>query len=153
MAIGEFLMGKPGQSINVSTVTPQQEQLQKRLMDLLGPQLQGLNFGTQSFEPIAEQTRRSFRQKTIPSIMERFAGSDSLESSALPQMLGEAATDLETNLGALRSQYGMQQQGQLLSLLSMLMAPQFAPMYQPRQPGFFEAATPGVVGNLLKLLV
>lgn len=153
MAVSEFLMGKPGETVKLQTQSPEQEQLQKRLIGLLMPQLGGLTAGQSGFGPIADQARLGFRQKTVPSIMERFGATSSLEDSGLPQMLGSAGTDLESSLAALNAQFGQQQQGNLMNLLAMAMRPQFEPMYQPRQPGVFESAGPSVLRSLLKLLI
>ena len=152
----EFLFGTPEQTKEVQLYTPQQQNLQKQLLQMLGPQLQQQFGNKDSFAPIEAQARSGFEQRTIPSIMERFAASNSLESSALPQMLGGAGADLETGLGALRSQHGFNEKNQLMQLLGMGMGHQFEPMYSQRQPGLFEAgastAMPGGLSALMQLL-
>ncbi len=161
-----FFSSEPAKTINVNTQTPQQISFQKRLLEILGPHLdelmqmsgmqqpqaggipQGMinpqNMG--GFSPIAAQANMNFQNKTIPSIMERFAATNSLESSALPQMLGAAGSELNTNLGALGANYNLQQQGQqqntLMNLLGYAMNPSFQPIYQPRQPSMIETAAP-----------
>ena len=137
----EQIFGKSGQNQQFSTLSPQQSQMQQMLLQLLGPQLQQRFSGQQGggFEPIADQMRQGFSRNTVPTIMERFGGSNSSEaSSALPLALGSAGKDLETGIGAMRSQYGMQQNQQLLQLLSSLMQPQHENVYNQRQPGMAE---------------
>jgi hypothetical protein len=51
---------------------------------------------------------------------------------------------LESNLAALRSQYGLQQQNQLMNLLQMALRPQFENVYRPSSPGLFG----GIAGGL-----
>jgi len=152
---GGFFSGTPASVQQYSNLTPQQSDLKSQLLQMLGGRLGGHDL---SFEPIAQQMRQGFREDTIPSIMERFAGSsnNTAASSALPQMLGSAGKDFETGLGALRSQYGLQQQGNLMNMLGMMMQPSFENIYHQRQPGFLEgtttAATPDMVQALVKVL-
>ncbi len=155
LGIGGLSALFPGQSAQqgqISMLNPQQQQYQSQLLSALGPNvLKGLQQGN-NFAPIEQQARQGFQQRTIPSIMERFAASNSLESSALPQVLGGAGVDLETNLGALGSQHGFQQQSQLMQLLGMLMQPTIENTYQQREPGFLEASSPAILKYLIKLL-
>lgn len=144
--------GQEAQQGQMSTLNPQQQQYQSQLLSVLGPNvMKGLQQGN-NFAPIEQQARQGFKQKTIPSIMERFAASNSLESSALPQELGGAGAEFETGLGALRSQHGFQEQSQLMQLLGMLMQPTVENTYQQRQPGFLEAGSPAILKYLIKLL-
>lgn len=62
-----------------------------------------------SFEPIEKLARQNFQQQTIPSLAERFAGLGGLQSTAFKGELGRAGSNLENQLAALRSQYGLQQ--------------------------------------------
>ena len=152
------MAGQPGQNRQFSTLSPQQSQMSQMLLQLLGPQMQQHFGGGQGsgFEPIANEMRQGFKENTVPTIMERFGGSNSSEgSTALPQMLGSAGADLERGIGSMRSQYGMQQNQQLLQLLSSLMQPQQENVYNQRQPGMFEnIATAGAqgAGSMLPLL-
>jgi hypothetical protein len=151
--LNALMPGQEAQMQSVSNFSPQQQQMQSLLMQLLGPQLQQQFGGQQnSFAPIEAQARQGFQQKTIPSIMERFAATNSMESSALPQMLGGAGAEFETGLGALRSQHGFQQQSQLLQLLSSLMQPSQENTYKPRQPGFAESVGPSIISTIMQLI-
>lgn len=68
-------------------------------------------FNDTEFGPIENLARQKFQQETIPTIAERFAGAGGLNSSALKGELGKAATNLESQLASLRSQYGLQRAG------------------------------------------
>ncbi len=70
------------------------------------PNLQQSDFG-----PIEQLARQNFEQKTIPSIAERFAGLGGLNSTAFRGELGNAGSNLESQLAALRSAHGLQQSG------------------------------------------
>lgn len=151
----EQLFGQSGRNQQFSTLSPQQSQLQQMLMQLLGPQMQQRFGGGQGsgFEPIANDMRQGFKENTVPTIMERFGGSNSSEgSTALPQMLGSAGQDLERGIGAMRSQYGMQQNQQLLQLLSSLMQPSQENVYNQRQPGMVENIASSGAKGLGKML-
>lgn len=62
-----------------------------------------------SFEPIAQLARQNFQEQTIPALAERFAGLGGLQSTAFKGELGRAGSNLDNQLAALRSQYGLQQ--------------------------------------------
>lgn len=54
------------------------------------------------FDMIENPIRRNFENKTVPAIMNQVGQTAGLRSSALGQQLGEAGTDLDAHLGALR---------------------------------------------------
>jgi hypothetical protein len=95
------------------------------LNDILNQGLSGLQNNKFDFAPIAQQARTQFNQQTIPSIAERFTamGGGGGRSGAFAQQLGQAGANLETNLAALQSQYGLQQQGNLLRMLGLGLSP------------------------------
>jgi len=137
----ENLLGTEGQSRAFSRFGPQFQQqndeLLRNLLTQLGSQTQ------QGFQPIEDQARRDFQQKTLPSIAERFTslGSNALSSPAYQSQRYGSAIDLDTNLAALKSQYGLQQNSQLMDLLRLL-APEQA--YFTGQPGLIEGAAKGI---------
>jgi hypothetical protein len=108
--------------------------------------LQGAGKGF-DFAPIAENARRQFQTKTVPSIAERFTslGDSAQRSSAFSGALGQQGAELESNLGELGAKFGLlgaENQRQLLGmLLSAGLAPQFSHQYQ--------AGSQGLVQNLL----
>ena len=132
------------------TMTPQQQQIQNQILQLLmgqlggGGFLQGLLGGeTGAFEAPA---RRQFEEQTIPSIAERFSALGAQGSSAFGQTLGQAGAGLEEALSAQRGQMGLQGLG---ALLGAGFQPSFA--YQQRQPGFLEQAGMGILQSLPQL--
>jgi hypothetical protein len=120
----------------IPTISPQQQGLQNNIIN----QSQGLlNKATQGvdFDPIEQRARSQFNTRTVPSLAERFTSlGGGQRSSAFQGALGSASSDLEQGLAALRSQFGLQQQGQQNNLLSSLLGYGF-------QPGFENVSQPG----------
>lgn len=134
----ELLLGAPGRREQFPRFTPEQKSALDRL---LSEGMEGV-----SFAPIEERARRGFAEETIPSLAERFtAMGGGQRSAAFRGALGRAGAGLETGLGALRSQLGMQQ-------LGMGLQPQFESAYFPRQAGMLEAGAQSL-GQLLPLLM
>jgi hypothetical protein len=115
--------------------------------------LQGLQNPTQGFQPIANEANRQFNTQTIPSLAERFTsmgtggrlGNDSRQqSSAFAGALGAAGSGLQQGLAALKSQYGLQNQGNLLNLLGIGLTPQFGQKQIPASQGLL----PQILGIL-----
>lgn len=148
------LSNLPGQFAQLQKFTPEQLNAIKQLLSGGLSQLQNPQ---QGFQPIEQLARNQFHQQTIPGLAERFTslGSGAQRSSAFQGALGSAATGLESNLAALRSQYGMQNQKQGLQQLGLGLTPQFENLYFPEKPGFFSQLAPGVgqgLGSLLSVL-
>lgn len=134
----EFFVGGPDQLQQFGQFGPEQQQA---LNQLLGMGLGGLQKTPFDFQPIADQARTNFAQKTIPSIAERFTALGGQRSSAFNQALGSAGSGLETDLAAMGSQYNLGQQSNLLALLGLGLQPQYQTAFQPG--GY------GVLGGLL----
>lgn len=135
-----FFSNTPAQ---ISQIPKFNQQQQSALAQLLQQGLGGLQNQQQfNFEPIAQQARTNFKANTIPSIAERFAsmGSDR-GSSALIGSLGAAGSNLEQGLATLKSQYGLQQQGQqnqlYQTLLGLGLQPQNETIYEPEKQSDF----------------
>jgi hypothetical protein len=80
--------------------------------DIPGMDLPPIREGKEfEFGPIEEAARAGFEQRTIPGLAERFAGMGGLKSSGFAGALGQAGSDLERQLAALRSQYGLAREG------------------------------------------
>lgn len=149
-----FWTGSKGGTSLFPTQTPQQNQLANQAiqsaMGLLG---QGNQPDYSGFEPFAQQAKTDFYEDIIPSLAERFTamGGGAQNSSAFQGQLGKYGSDLAQGLAALRSQYGMQQQGlqnqRLGTLLSGGMQPQFQSAYMPPQPGFLQNLGSGLAGG------
>jgi hypothetical protein len=145
MATGyENLFGTEGQSKAFSRFGPQ---FQQQNDDLLRNILSQLGNNTKGFEPIENQARQDFQQKTIPTIAERFTtlGNGAISSPAYQAQQYGAGAQFETGLQALKSQYGMQNNNQLMQLLQLL-SPEQA--YFPGQPGALEGAARGISEGL-----
>lgn len=67
------------------------------LTGLLGPET--------DFGPIEERARRQFQTQTIPTLAERFTALGGQRGSGFQGVLGRAASDLESQLAGLRSQF------------------------------------------------
>lgn len=101
---------------------------------------QQLQMGQQNANPLGleQRARQQFQTQTIPSIAERFARmGQNRGSSGLVGQLGAAGSDLESQLAALRSQYGQQQ-------LQLGLRPQFENYLQPGGHTFASGALSGL---------
>jgi len=140
MAIMDLFQSKPAQIQGVSPYDPAQ------LADI--QRLRQTGFGiladpTQSFQPIAQQARTQFQQKTVPMLAERFLGSgQNLASSGLTQQLSQGAAGLEEALAALQAQYGLQNRAQGLQAIGMGLSPQFQFFQTPEQQGLLGSLLP-----------
>ena len=151
---------------------------------LFGPQ-QDLDLAQLDFGPIEEQARKQFKEKTIPTLMERFTAlGHEAPSGALNRQMTQAGVDLESALAAQRAEVqpkfalskallGLQQRGQRVSetgttmqalespqrmqlskaqlLANILGAPTSHFAVQPKIPGFWESAAPGLAKTGAKL--
>lgn len=136
--------------------TPEQQQAMSELLRSSLGDIQSKKF---DFAPIEEEARAGFKQKTIPSIAERFSAmgsKGSQASSAFPQLLGQAGSDLEKSLASMKSQYNLQQQNQLANLLNLGLRPQYAhagplvgglPQQQGSNIDKFAEVLPGLLGG------
>jgi hypothetical protein len=128
--------GGPGEyKQSPNKFNPQQ---QSALNNLLQQGQQGLQNPTAGFEPIEQQAQRRFKSQSLPGLAERFTalgGSDTRGSSDFAGMLGGAQSDFDLGLAALKSQYGMQNQQNALSLLQTGLTPQTDQYYEPGNGG------------------
>ena len=139
-----FFKGTPQQQVMMSTNTPQQQSVLDRVNQYLSGGIGNLNLpgGQSNFAPIAEQSQRNFQQQTVPTLAERFGslGSGSggaLSSPDLYKQLGAAGANLQGDLAALQSQYGLQERGEqannFFNLLGAGLKPQFDYGITPEQ--------------------
>lgn len=143
-ALSKKLFGEDeGEFKQISTQTPEQQQLFSQLLGGLGG-LQGQGFGalqsklggSQDFlSQLQAPALRQFQEQTIPNIAERFSGLGAQGSSAFGQQLGSAGAGLAEKLAAQRGELGMQSQQQglemLLTLLGLSQKPQFQSFFDP----------------------
>ena len=146
-----FFTGTPSRFERIDRFKPQQTQA---LDQVLQQALSGLQAGGGDFAPIAAREEKRFKERTIPSILERLTatGGQSGDSSALKEALGAAGSDLGTNLAALGSQHGMQRQNQLMQLLGMGLTPQQEIGYFGGEQGFLGGLVPGLGQGIASLL-
>jgi hypothetical protein len=132
---------QPGRWDRQNLLTPQQQAAQNQFLQM---GMQGLQNANQDpyagFEPIEQNAMSQFNSQIIPSIAERFTGSQ--RSSGFQSALQQGAQGLASNLAAQRAQYGLQnrqlqQNDQRLaqSLLGMGMQPSFQYSQQQYIPG------------------
>lgn len=146
----KVLAGESGKELRFDRFNEQQQQA---LSDILGQSMQkfqGSDFDF-DFGPIADRARDQFSKKTVPSLAERFAGMDAMGTGAFATELGEAGAGLEAQLAGMESQYGLEQNRLLQSLMGLGLTPQFETMYQPRQQGILEGGARAGLGGLSSL--
>lgn len=143
----------PEDSLIFQNFTPAQKEVLNQLLSL---GIGGIGQGISGFGPIEQHARTQFAQQTIPTIAERFTSMGGQRGGAFQQALGQAGAGLEESLAALRSQFDLQRQGQLQSLLSLGLTPQFETLYKGEKPGFFKSAAGPLLqglGTILPLLL
>jgi hypothetical protein len=133
----------------ISNFNPGQQGAQNNILGqipgLLAKSSQGVDFN-----PIEERARSQFNTQTVPGLAERFTSlGGGQRSSAFQNAIGSSSADLESGLAALRSQFGLQQQGQQNSLLSSLLGFGFQPSFQNQQQ---ETGTGAGISFLMQLL-
>jgi len=141
---GNFFTGDPGGFSQQDLLNPQQKEVMSKLLSGLGaPTGAGLDYlqgilsdDPGAFEAFEAPFKQQFEQETIPMIAERFAGLGAGSSSAMNQTLGQAGSDLSTQLAGLRANLKQGALSQLGGLLGQGMQPTFQTSYQPGTPGF-----------------
>lgn len=137
-SLKDFFVGSPATTRQLQLYTPEQQNTLNALLNQAQTGLQPQNFGS-NFAPIAKQAEQRFQQQTVPTLAERFTSlGGGLSSPAFASQLGQAGAGMQTDLAALQSQFGLQQQGNLMNLLSLGLMPQFEAAYVPRKPGVLE---------------
>lgn len=144
MAFGNLFGSQPAQTQQLSRLNPTQQAAQNQILSMGLGGLQNLN-QMFDFAPIEKEARNQFQSQTLPSIAERFTALGSgPNSSNYIGRLGAAGAGLEQSLASLKSNVGLQQQGQrqnfLSNLLSLGLQPQTDTLYNPEQPGFLQSA-------------
>jgi hypothetical protein len=128
-----FGHSKKGQ---VHQMSPFSSGQQGAMQQLLSQGLQNANF-----QGIEDRARKQFSENTIPSLAERFTsmGAGGQGSSAFAGSLGQAGSDLESQLGAMRGQFGLQQ-------LGMGLSPMYENIYEKGGPGGMQQAGGALAG-------
>ncbi len=142
--MANWLTGSEDTFKTLPTLNKQQQGIQSQAGGQINPLLQRLLGNQFDFGPIEQQARTGFETKTIPTLANRFQsmfGDSGARSSAFLPGLSSAGSEFEQGLAALKSQYGLQQQGQQQNLLNSLFG-------VSQQPGFENLFLPGKQGVL-----
>ena len=142
-----FWRGSPGQWTQQDLYNPQQ---MNSIQQIIQMAMQGLQNPSQGFEPFAQSARQNLQENTLPGIAERFGmmGKGAASTGAFKGMMGRAASDLESGLAQGASQYGMQNQQLMQSLLGMGLRPTQENVYQQREASGIEAMLPSIFSAL-----
>jgi hypothetical protein len=140
MNFGQMLFGSKGKMNQYATMDPQQLGASNQF---LNQAQQGLQDPYAGFAPIEQHARSQFQQG-LPSLAERFTsmGKGAQRSSGFQSALGRAGAGLEESLAAMRSQYGMQNRGQMMQLGQMGMQPRFENQWMPESQGLMQQLAP-----------
>ena len=121
----QFAFGTNPYFQQLPTYTPEQSKAINQILSSTLPQVTGANSAF-NFAPIVSNIRKEFYGNTLPSISEKFRALDALGSSGYRNTVHKATSDIESQIGALESNYNLQRQSQLLSLLGLGLTPQFS---------------------------
>lgn len=142
----ELLVGKEFENF-----TPEQQKLISKLGQL---GIQGLEKGGGEFEPIEQEYLNKFKTKIAPSIAERYAGQNALNSGAFRGEIASAGKDLASTLAALKSGHQTQQQGHFANLAQLGITPKFPnATYDPNSGGVVGGLSKGVGEAIPSLLM
>lgn len=135
-----WLQGNPELFQQIPKYSPETTQ---GIEQLFSGGLQGLQNTQAGFQPIAEQAQHRFQTQTVPGLAERFtAMGGGQRSSGFQSSLANAGSDLERNLAALGSQYGLQNREGLLKQIQLGLTQPFDTIHRPRQSGFLQSLIP-----------
>lgn len=145
---------EPFYRYRIPNFTDEQQQLQntalsQAMSELMSPQRDPGITG------IENQATQDFYNKTVPTLAERFTalgGGNRLGSSGFQGALGSAASQLQTQLAALRDQHGLQQQqfnqNRLGQLFNVGMQPAFNTGIEPKGPSTLQSGM-NMLGKVL----
>ncbi len=142
---GFFTGSKAGFAHSGRYSDAQMEQ-QNRIGEIGANKLEGLANNSFDFKGIEDWTRKNFSEKTLPSIMNRFASfgtGDSFSGSGFQNAMAGGATDLDAQLAAMKAEFDMKGQALNQSLYGDMFnagqKQQFDTHWQDRIPGFAES--------------
>jgi len=126
MGLMDFLFGSPGRVKQISTLTPEQQQLHNLINSgMMGPMQGGMNYlsglfggGDEAFKAYEAPFMRQFQEQTVPGLAERFAGmgAGAQSGSGFAQALSSAGAGLSENLAAQRANLRQNALSQMLGL-------------------------------------
>lgn len=138
----EVLFGKPGKSKQLSTQTPDQEQLLKLIIEGLsggnGP-LKDLfgEFDPAAFEAgVSKPALQQFQDEILPQLQEKYIAGNQVGGSGMHRAGAKAATDLQSKLAELMyNAQNQQKQNQLTGLNTALGTKATENIYRPGTEG------------------
>lgn len=171
LQVGASYLEKKPEAEKIDRFTPEQEELQNKILKMFegqfGQGIQGrpsfqagesyltnlLSGNPESFQNFEEPFKRQYFEETVPALAERFSSLGAQRSSGFQNALAKSGSDLSQNLAAMRS--GLQMQAlpsalgfagapgeQALNALRFGMEPAYNSYYSGRQGPFTEALTP-----------
>lgn len=159
----EFLFGKKGKSKQLSTQTPEQEELLKLITEGLtsgeGP-LKDLfgDFDAAAFEKgVSQPALKQFQDEILPQLQEKFIAGNQVLGSGLQRAQAKEATDLQSKLAELMyNAQNQQKQNKLQGVQTALGTKATENIYKPGTEGLVQGAVKGLAqgaGNAAGLAI
>lgn len=146
-----FWTGTAPQMKQVSQLDPQQQALQQQqVSSAMGGTQQAANYyqdllgGDQNYNALAAPEMRQFREETMPSLAEQFAGMGAGGSFGgnFKAAAAQAGGSLAERLAGLRAQLRQQGAQGLMGISGQALSPHMQNYMTPRTPGFLEGIAP-----------
>ena len=149
----------PQKTEQISTLTPDQQQLHEQLLNAGMGEGAGGAFGdssdywrnllsnnSQDFDAFAAPEMRRFNEDIIPGLAEQFAGmgSGNLQSSGFQNAASNAGVDLSERLGAIRANLRQGAASNLFNAGQAGLNPVTENIINPADPGFLHQAAPAL---------
>ena len=146
-----YLFGKGERTQQLPLLTPQQQSLQQQQIGGVSEQLpqmfqylQKILSGDQELmDQFQAPSERAFREKTIPTIMERFSGMGAQESSGFQQAIAGAGQRLQEGQAAQRAGLKGDAMNYLMQLMNQSRQPSFENLYSPATSGILAPIAEG----------
>jgi hypothetical protein len=115
---------------------------------MLNMGLAGMQDPYAGFAPIRQEAEAQYN-RGLPSLMERFTSMSpsSHRSSGYKSAMTGSFGDLQRQLAAMQSQYGLQNRGQMMNMANMGLQPTFENQYHPGTQGFLQSMA-GPLGQI-----
>lgn len=148
--LNDFLFGKKGKSKQLSTQTPEQEELLKLITEGLtsgeGP-LKDLfgDFDAAAFEKgVSQPALKQFQDEILPQLQEKFIAGNQVLGSGLQRAQAKGASDLQSKLAELMyNAQNQQKQNKLQGVQTVLGTKATENIYKPGTEGLVQGAVKG----------
>ena len=148
--LSQVLFGKKGKNKKVSTLTPEQEQLQKLITESISGgdnALSGLfgAFDQGEFDKgVTQPALKNFQENILPSLQEKFIAGNQVGGSGMQRAQNKAGVDLQSQLAQLMYQAQQQQkQNQMAGINTALGTKAFENQYKPGTGGALQSLVQG----------